>query len=208
MLLPIIFFKSYNDLLQVVCYNIGNQILIMEKNRRLQTSLKKEVAEKLNRQVKMEEASSQFYLSCASWCHTKGYEKAADFLYKHADEERMHMLKIFKYINDAGGHALVPEIADIRHDFSSLREIFENVLEHEVEVTKAINDLIDMCFQQKDFMTYHFLEWFISEQREEEELARRILEIFDIIGEEGQGLWLIDQELGKLATIADAGTAE
>lgn len=169
------------------------------------TSLKKEVAEKLNHQIKMEEESSQFYLSCASWCHKEGFEKAAEFLYKHSDEERMHMLKIFKYVNDAGAHALVPAIEQVRLEFDSIREIFENVLEHEVKVTQSINGLIDLCFQEKDFMTYHFLEWFIAEQREEEELARRILEIFDLIGEEGQGLWLIDQELGKLAQKAEQG---
>ncbi|MCS6834265.1 MAG: ferritin, partial [Flammeovirgaceae bacterium] len=104
----------------------------------------------------------------------------------------------FHYVNNSGGHALAPELTEIRHDFNSLREIFEAVLEHEVAVTKSISKLVDACFEAKDFLTFQFLQWFIAEQREEEELARRIIDLFNIIGEEGQGLWLIDQEIGRL----------
>ena len=173
------------------------------------TSLAIETEDKLNQQIKMEAESSQFYLACASWCEKEGYVGAADFLYQHADEERMHMMKIFKYVNEAGGHALAPEIHDMRHHFTSLREVFEELLEHEIKVTTAINDLADHCFQFKDFASFQFLQWFVMEQREEEELSRRAIEIFDLIGEDTpQGLWLIDQELGKLHQMMLAKEAE
>ncbi|MDW7691596.1 ferritin [Flammeovirgaceae bacterium SG7u.111] len=164
------------------------------------TSLLAEVEAKLNEQIKLEGVSSQYYLASASWCDINGYQNAADFLFKHADEERMHMMKIFRYVNASGGHALAPEITDIKSHYASLREVFEEVLSHEIKVTHSINDLVDFSFQEKDYATFQFLQWFVSEQREEEELARRILEIFDIIGEEGQGLWMIDQEIGKLGS--------
>lgn len=167
--------------------------------KRLQTSLDGEVEKMLNQQVQLEDQSSQFYLSFASWCEREGYVKAAEFLYDHAEEERQHMLKFFKYINAVGGHAIAAEITQVPHEFESLRHIFEQVLEHEVKVTKAINEIVDCCFQTKDFSTFQFLQWFVAEQREEEETARTILDAFDLIGEDSpQGLWLIDQEIGRI----------
>ena len=76
------------------------------------------------------------------------------------------------------------------------------VLDHELAVTKSINHIVDSCFQIKDFATFNFLQWYVMEQREEETLARRAVEIFDLIGEEGVGLWMIDQEIGKLEAYA------
>ena len=165
-------------------------------------SLTEETEKRLNGQIKMEGLSSARYLSMASWCDTKGYVKSADFLYRHSEEERQHMLKLFDYINNAGGHALQPEITDIKHSFNTLREVFEEVLDHEIEVTRSINDLVEHCFKIKDFATFNFLQWFVTEQREEETIARRAVELFDIIGEEGVGLWTIDQEIANLENFA------
>jgi ferritin len=164
----------------------------------LQRSLLLDTEKLLNQQIEMEGKSSAYYLSMASWCHMMGYENASQYLYVHADEERMHMMKIFHYVNEAGGHAIQPEITGIRHHFNSLREVFELILEHEIKVTKSINSIVDHAFGIKDFATFSFMQWYVTEQREEETLARRALELFDIIGEEGIGLWTIDQELGKL----------
>ena len=163
-------------------------------------SLTEETEGKLNEQINMEGKSSAYYLSMASWCETMGYSNSAQFLYRHAEEERQHMLRIFKYINNAGGHALQPEVTGIRHKFNSLKEVFKLILEHEVEVTQSINSIVDHCSQIKDFTTFNFLQWFVTEQREEETLARRAVELFDIIGESGVGLWTIDQEIGNLDT--------
>ena len=118
------------------------------------------------------------------------------------------MLKLFGYLNDAGGHALHPEITDLQHNFTSLREVFESVLEHEIEVTKSIHKIVDHCFKIKDFTTFQFLQWYVTEQREEEILARRAVELFDIIGEEGIGLWTIDQEIGQLENFAEEASPD
>lgn len=165
-------------------------------------SLTKQTEALLNKQIVMEGESSAYYLSMASWCETKGFEVSSQFLYNHSEEERMHMLKLFKYINAAGGHALQPEVSGIKHSFKSLREVFDQILKHEIAVTKSINELVDHCFKTKDFATFNFLQWFVSEQREEETLARRAVELFEIIGEEGVGLFMIDQEIGKLEAYA------
>jgi len=161
-------------------------------------SLTEETERLLNKQIGMEGLSSAYYLAMASWCEKSGYATSADFLYRHSDEERQHMLKLFHYVNDAGGHARHPDITGIQDDFKSLREVFELILEHEIEVTKSINNLVDHCFKIKDFTTFQFLQWFVIEQREEETLARRAVELFDLIGEDGVGLWTIDNEIGKL----------
>ncbi|QDH80166.1 ferritin [Echinicola soli] len=164
----------------------------------LQRSLLHDTEKMLNKQIEMEGKSSASYLSMASWCDMMGYNNAAKLLYEHAEEERHHMLKLFHYINEAGGLAVQPEISGIKHHFNSLKEIFQLTLEHEIQVTKSINIIVDHCFGVKDFATFSFMQWYVTEQREEETLARRALELFDIIGEEGIGLWTIDQELGKL----------
>ena len=168
-------------------------------------SLTEETEKLLNQQILMEGKSSAYYLSMASWCEMRGYNNSAEFLYRHSDEERMHMLKLFRYINEAGGHALQPDFTGIQHHFNSLREIFELILEHEIVVTRSINDIVDHCFSIKDFATFSFLQWYVTEQREEETIARRAVELFDIIGEDGIGLWTIDQEIGNLEAAANEG---
>ncbi|WP_250630585.1 ferritin [Rhodoflexus caldus] len=162
------------------------------------TSLNPEVESKLNKQVRMEGISAFYYLSMASWCENRGFVNAAEFLYDHFEEEKMHMLKLMRYINEAGGHAIAPEITNLRYEYGSFREVFDQILEHEIAVSRAINNLADFCFKEKDFASFQFLQWYVAEQREEESVARRLVELFDIIGEEGQGIWLIDQEIGKM----------
>jgi ferritin len=162
----------------------------------------------LNNQIKMEAQASAHYLSMASWCDVQGYTNSAKFLYDHADEERMHMMKLFHYINDAGGHALQPEITGLQHTYDNLRQVFKIILEHELKVTQSINEIVEHCYNVKDFATLNFMQWYVSEQREEEMISRRALELFDIIGEEGIGLWTIDQEIGKLEESINGETGE
>ena len=169
------------------------------------TSLSSEMEARLNEQISMESNSSQYYLACASWLHKEGYEGASKFMYDHADEERMHMMKLIGYVNDSGGHALAPEISGIKNKFDSLKEILDYALEHELKVSTSINEIVDFCFEAKDFATLQFMQWYVQEQREEEQICRRALEIYEIIGDEGQGLWMIDKEIGKLVGAEEEG---
>jgi len=170
---------------------------------RLKTSLKEEIENILNEQIKVEAHSSAIYLAMSSWCDDQGYDFSAQFFEKQAGEEREHMLKIFKYVNDRGGRAISPEIRDIPRDFESFRSVFELALEQEMHVTQQINNIADKCMKHKDFVTFQFLQWFLEEQIEEEYVARRILEMFDVIGEEGTGRWQIDKHIPKVAYSAE-----
>ncbi|QCK14811.1 ferritin [Mangrovivirga cuniculi] len=165
---------------------------------RLNTSLTEKVESQLNEQIRIEAASSSHYLAMASWCEVNGFENSAEYFYKQSDEERAHMLKIFKYVNDVGGHAVSPKITEIRQDYGSFKEIFEVALENEIAVSKSINNLVDICYKEKDHSTINFLQWFLEEQREEEYVARRCLELFDVIGEETQGRWMIDKQIPEI----------
>lgn len=165
---------------------------------RRHNSLTQDTEQLLNQQIAMEAKASAGYLAMASWCEVKGYKYAAEFLYAQSAEERAHMFKLVHYINDVGGHALHPEITDIQHSFQSLREVFELAFMREIGVTQAIHKLVEHCWSHKDLATFTFLQWFVAEQIEEEATCRKILDLFDVIGEAGVGLYLIEKEIGGL----------
>jgi len=170
---------------------------------RLKTSLKEEIENLLNEQIKLEAHSSSVYLAMSSWCDDQGFAYSADYFSKQSEEERVHMRKLFNYVNDRGGKAISPEILNVPKDFESFRSVFETALEQEMEVTQSINNIADRCVKAKDYVSFQFLQWFLQEQIEEEYVARRILEMFDVIGEEGTGLWEIDKHVQKVSYSAE-----
>ena len=105
------------------------------------------------------------------------------------------MLKLFHYINDRGGHALVPTIGAPPKEYKGAREIFTKVLQHEQIVTKEINDLVDTCLKVKDYTTHNFLQWYVAEQIEEERLAQTLIDKLDLIGTDKGGMYLFDRDL-------------
>jgi ferritin len=165
---------------------------------RMKTALSQEVISALNEQIKMESRSSAKYLAMSSWCGEHGFSNSENFFMLQAEEERMHMLKIFKYLGDSGAKAISPEVTGITHEYSSLREVFETSLEQEIAVTHSIHKIVDICRKNKDYTTELFMQWFIREQMEEEFIARKVLDLFEMIGEEGQGLYWIDQHIAKV----------
>jgi ferritin len=174
---------------------------MQEMSNRPTSALHSETEQLLNHQIAIEGQASAAYLAMASWCDVRGYKQSANFLYAQSNEEREHMLKLVHYVNNLGGHALQPEIIGIQRSFQSLREVFEIAFNREISVTKSIHRLVEHCWNQKDLATYHFLQWYVGEQIEEEITARKILELFDVIGEAGIGLYMIDKEIGALKSI-------
>lgn len=160
--------------------------------------LKEKIEAALNAQIKIEAESSQFYLAMASWAETKGFNGTALFLYQHSDEERMHMLKLVKFVNERGGQAVVPALAQPPKEFKDLNNIFETLLNHEVMVSEMINNVVDVCLQEKDYTTHNFMQWYVSEQIEEEALARTILDKLNMIGSDKGGLYLFDRDLENM----------
>lgn len=167
--------------------------------------LSSNLSNKLNSQIEKEAYSSQLYLSMASWAEVKGYTGVSEFLYTHSDEERQHMLKLVRFINERGGHAVVPELKAPPVTFDSLKLVFEEILSHEESVTASINDIVQACLDERDHSTNNFMQWYVSEQMEEESLAKSILDKLNLIGNDSAGLYLFDRELGGMAGITDAG---
>lgn len=160
--------------------------------------LNKRIEAALNKQIQIEAESSQFYLAMASWAETRGLEGIANFLYGHSDEERMHMLKLIKFVNERGGHAIIPLLEKPPVDFESVQNVFQSLLNHEEAVTQGINEVVDACLQEKDYTTHNFMQWYVSEQIEEEALARTILDKLELIGNDNSGLYMFDRDLGNL----------
>lgn len=167
--------------------------------------LSKKMLGLLNKQIETEANASSVYLSMASWVECQGFEGAASFLYGHSDEERMHMLKLLRYVNERGGHGLSPAIKAPKERYKSLGEIFEMLLEHEIKVSHEINKLVDAALAEKDFATHNFLQWYVQEQMEEERLARTVLDKFQLIGGDKGGLYMLDRELAQLSNSAAKG---
>lgn len=165
----------------------------------------KKVESALNKQIEFEAASSQYYLAMASWAETAGLNGVAEFLYAQSDEERMHMLKLVKYVNERGGRALVPALKEQPQKFKSIQFVFEEVLKHEVFVSKEINGLIEICLKEKDYTTQNFLQWYVSEQIEEEALARKILDKLKLVGDDKGGMYLFDRDLPSFSVIPASG---
>lgn len=166
---------------------------------KLKSSLSEDIENILNAQIKIEGHASSLYLAMSAWCDEQGLDNASKFFAKQSNEEREHMLKLFNYVSNRGGRPISPEITGIPVDFESFRRVFEQTLEQEIFVTEQFNNIADRCVKAKDYVTFNFLQWFLEEQVEEEYVARRILELFDVIGEEGTGKWEIDRHLVKVA---------
>ena len=165
--------------------------------------LKENIEKALNEQIAMEGNASFFYLSMASWCEQGGLEGSAKFMHRQSDEERAHMLRIFNYINEVDGHAITPAIKQPPLQFESVRSLFSEVYEHEKKVTASINSLVDMCYEENDYGTLNFLQWYIQEQREEEALMRTIIDKIKLIGDGPQSLFYIDKEVEKINKLAE-----
>ncbi len=162
--------------------------------------ISRKIEEKLNAQVAREAASSQLYLAMASWAEVEGFEGVSEFLYRQSDEEREHMLKLIKFVNERGGSAIVPSLEQPPAKFTSMRSVFEDLLEHERGITNAINELVHITLEEKDYTTHRFLQWYVEEQLEEEALAQTILDKLKLIGEEkGGGLYMFDRDITSMS---------
>ncbi|EGV43744.1 ferritin [Bizionia argentinensis JUB59] len=165
----------------------------------------KKIEEALNEQIRIEAESSQIYLAMACWAEVKGLEGVANFMYSQSQEERDHMLKLVKFVNERGGHAQVSELKAPNGTFNSFQEMFEKLYEHEKYVSESINELVHISLQEKDYATHNFLQWYVAEQIEEEAMARTILDKINLIGNDKGGLYLFDRDIEQL-TISSAAS--
>ena len=162
--------------------------------------LSKTLAASLNAQMTKEAYASQIYLSYGAWADSQGFSGIATFLFRHAEEERDHMMKILEYILKRGAEVQVAAIPAPHRDPGSIKNCFEKIFEHETENTKAIYKLVKMSHKEEDWATWNFMQWFVKEQTEEETFAMSLLNKIKIAGNEktsGNALFELDKELKK-----------
>jgi len=158
--------------------------------------LSKSMQDALNKQVQMESESSQAYLAMASWAEIQpGLQGVTEFFFKQSDEERLHMLKLIRFVNERGGFAMIPALEQPMVTFQSLRRVFEEFLKHELKVSDSINDLVHLALTEKDYATHNFLQWYVNEQMEEERVARTLNDKLEMIGDDKSGLYLFDRDI-------------
>lgn len=158
--------------------------------------LPKKVEEICNRQIEREGYSSNLYLAMASWAENKGMPGIAGWLYSQADEERVHMLKFIKFVNERGGVAAIPAFKQPPVKYKDVHEMFREVLKHEQFITASINEVLEAAMAEKDHATVNWIQWFVREQIEEESSVQIILDKLNLAG--ANGLFFLDRDIMTL----------
>lgn len=161
------------------------------------------IAELLNRQITNEQYAAQYYLSMAAWFYARDLDGIANYFRVQSKEELMHADKMFDYLNDVGAPIRMGTIVEPPADFTSATDIFEKALQHERFVTKSIFAILKQANDEGDFATVSFLQWFVTEQVEEEANASQLLTKIKMVCDNPSALYLFDQELAQRVFTAD-----
>ena len=161
--------------------------------------LSKVMVDNLNKQIQLESYSSNLYLQMSACAEVKGLEGCAAFLRAQAQDELAHMQRLFKYVYETGALPIVGAIKAPPTEFNSVSEAFKQVYEHEKFITGKINALMSLAIKEQDHSTVNFLQWYVTEQHEEEHTMQKILDKIKNIGESGSGVYFIDRAIGTLA---------
>ena len=152
----------------------------------------------LNSQMTQEAHSAQIYLALGSWANAQGYDGISNFLFRHANEERNHMMKFLEYILERGSTVKVEAIPDPGPDPDGVVDCFEKAYKQELDNTTQIYKIVKMSFDESDWATWNFLQWFVKEQTEEETLIMDMLDRLKIAGGKkatGESLYSLDRDL-------------
>ena len=155
------------------------------------------IQEALNKQINHEFYSSYFYLSVSAYFESLNLQGFSHWMRLQSQEEREHGMRLLDHLYDRHGQATFAAIAQPPVEFQSPAEAFQLALQHEDHVTQTINQFYELAMQEKDYAIQVELQWFISEQVEEEKQARQILDQLKMIGDQGTALYLLDKELGE-----------
>mgnify|MGYP001818683644 CR=1 FL=1 len=151
----------------------------------------------LNGQLNAELYSSYLYLSMNAYFKSVNLDGFANWMYYQAQEELEHSLKFYDFVIQRGGKVVLAQIEAPPTEWDSPMAVFEVTLAHEQKVTGLINDLVEIANEERDHATNIFLQWFVSEQVEEEESVGGVLEQLKLMGDAKGGLFMIDRELAK-----------
>lgn len=165
------------------------------------------VADAFNAQLNRELYSSYFYLALSAYSESLGLRGVAKWFMAKHEEELTHAMKFYRYLVGQDAPVKLGQIAAPRGEFGGVVDAFEQTLAHEREVTRSIHDLVDVARENRDHASEIFLHWFVTEQIEEEAVVNDILSRLRLVGDGGEGLYLMDKELEQLATVSAAGAA-
>ena len=158
--------------------------------------LAKKVEKILNEQIIKEGYSSNLYLAMASWADTEGYAGIAKWLFAQAEEELMHMMKFVHFINERGGHAIVPAFEQPPAKFNGIKKLFDQILEHEQYITGSINNIVALAINENDYATHNWIQWFVTEQIEEEASVQNIIDKLNLLGD--KNMYMFDRDIMSL----------
>ena len=159
--------------------------------------ISEKMQERLNYQINREIFSAYLYFSMASYASVKGFDGFANWFLCQYKEELSHAEKIYHYVNEQGRKVHLESIEKPEEDFTSIIDLFEKTLAHEKKVTSLIYDLVKLAREENDYATEVFLQWFVTEQVEEESEPDKILQKLKMIGKEGNGLIMMDKVLAS-----------
>ena len=159
--------------------------------------LSQKVQDAFNKQINAELHSGYLYLSMAAYFESKDLKGMANWMTIQAGEERAHAMRFYDFINDRSGRVVLTQIEAPKTEWKSPLEAFEDAYKHEVKITGMINELFTLVAIEKDGAGHDFLEWFCREQVEEEANAQLIVAQLKLVGDNGVGLYLLDQQLGQ-----------
>jgi ferritin len=177
-------------------------------NERRIMMLSKKIETSLNEQLNAEMYSSYLYLSMNAFFKSINLDGFANWMQAQAQEELMHAMKFYDFINQRGGRVVLSQIEAPPIEWSSPVEVFEETLKHEQKVTGLINGLVEIALAEHDHATNIFLQWFVTEQVEEEESVGNVLQQLMLLGDEKNGLFMIDRELAKRTAPAGESSSE
>ena len=167
--------------------------------------LSKELENAINQQVGAEFAASMQYVSIATYFDSDDLPQLAAFFYRQAEEEKEHAMKFAQYIVDAGGQVRIPAIPETKYDFQTAEECAELALEWETDVTKMINNLMDIAINDKDYISQDFLRWFVAEQLEEISTMGTLV---NTIRRAGSNILWVEDYLARNPIVEESSEAE
>jgi len=165
------------------------------------------VVDAINRQINSELSASYSYLAMSAWCECQKFIGAARWLRLQSQEEHMHAMKLFDFILARNASVDLKPLEQPRQTFASVADVFEKALEQEQEVSRQIDSLYETAFKEKAFAAVAELQWFLTEQVEEEKTGREIVAKFKMIGNDPASLLDLDRELGSRSAVGRPTTA-
>jgi ferritin len=151
----------------------------------------------LNSQINLEQYSAQLYLAMGAHCETLGFRGFAHWLRIQAGEETAHAVKLIDFLLDRKGKLELKAVAAPPQEFGGVIQVFEQTLEHEVGVTQKINALFELSRSERDYASEIKLQWYVSEQVEEESNVGQVVDHLRAVGDQGGGIWYLDSRMAK-----------